>query len=98
MLSVLQVRLFSYFYTKFTVSCIYIYFPTVQTGECKYDPDCPDNEACIERYCQNPCQYPRNPCGTNADCVAILHRPVCQCQIGWVGNPHKQCHKCKSGI
>lgn len=68
---------------------------TVKTGECKYDSECPDTEACLDRLCQNPCTNPFAPCGVHAECQAKAHRPVCQCAAGFVGNPHTECYQCR---
>ena len=63
---------------------------------CRADSECSSNEACIEGQCQNPCQVPYNPCGEQAECEAITHRPVCKCPVGWAGNPHIECFQCES--
>ena len=55
----------------------------------------PRNKACLESYCQDPCREPSDPCGVNTDCETIDHRPVCQCPVGWAGNPHIQCYQSK---
>ena len=39
----------------------------VQVG-CRSDPECRDDQACIERDCQDPCVVPNDPCGQNAIC------------------------------
>ncbi len=44
---------------------------------CRSDYECADDEACIERDCQNPCRF--ETCGTNAFCEASSHRPFCRC-------------------
>ena len=66
----------------------------VKTGECHYDSDCADHEICIEEQCKNPCQYPFDPCGQNAECTASAHRAICHCPPEWAGNPHVECYKC----
>ena len=70
----------------------------VKTGNCKYDSDCAESEACIERLCQNPCLVPFDPCGAHAECQTKIHRPVCQCAAGFVGNPHTECYQCRFAV
>lgn len=53
---------------------------------CSSDADCPDQEACINRQCRNPCN-----CGTNAICQVQNHRATCSCQDGYEGNPYALC-------
>lgn len=67
--------------------------PTTQP-ECKSDTDCPGDKACVNRRCQNPCIL-ANPCGTDAECKPLQHRPVCRCRDGWSGNPQILCYKRK---
>ena len=63
-------------------------------GECKVDPDCPDNRACIEHQCLDPCiEY--DPCGKAALCETTSHRATCRCPTGWAGDPHTECYNCK---
>ena len=66
----------------------------VQRGECQYDRDCPDNRACIENQCLDPCILD-DPCGKNAQCQTTSHRPVCRCPSGWAGDPHTECYQCR---
>ncbi len=67
----------------------------VKKGECQYDINCPDNRACIENRCLDPCHTVNRPCAPNAECNALLHRPICRCPIGWAGNAHQECFKCR---
>ena len=64
----------------------------IQVG-CSSDSECPYTEACINRQCRDPCRYPSNPCGTNAQCETMDHRAVCTCPITWAGNPHIECYQ-----
>ena len=68
----------------------------VQTGDCQYDGECPDQLACIKHLCQNPCEVPFIPCGQEALCTVSTHRPVCQCPPEWAGDPHDECYTCRS--
>lgn len=57
------------------------------------DFECPDNRACIENQCLDPCLID-DPCGRNAQCQTTSHRPVCRCPSGWAGDPHTECFQC----
>lgn len=50
-----------------------------QRGECLSDSECPDNRACIDFTCQNPCTG--YECGPNADCTPRRHIAVCTCPL-----------------
>ena len=66
----------------------------VKQGECFSDPECPDNRACIDLQCLDPClEY--DPCGLNAICDTQNHRAVCKCPSGWAGDPHAECFQCR---
>ena len=63
-------------------------------GECRVDPDCPDNRACISNQCLDPCvEY--DPCGKHALCETSSHFATCRCPTGWAGDPHTECFQCK---
>ena len=66
----------------------------VQRGECQHDIDCPDNRACIENQCLDPCIV-HSPCGKSGLCETTSHRPVCRCPSGWAGDPHTECYQCR---
>ena len=66
----------------------------VKTGECEVDQECPNNRACIEQQCLDPCSV-YDPCGKNAECQTTDHRPVCRCPSGWAGDPHYECFQCR---
>ena len=68
----------------------------VKTGECQFDRECPENRACIDNHCQDPCQVPFGPCGQNAECQVSSHTAVCRCPAGWAGNPQTSCYQCKT--
>ncbi|KAF5276800.1 hypothetical protein FQR65_LT16166 [Abscondita terminalis] len=57
-------------------------------GECLSDSECPNNKACFEYTCQNPC---RGQCGINAECMARNHIAVCTCFKGYNGDALTQC-------
>lgn len=69
-------------------------FSTVKIGECDTDAECPDNKACNQHQCINPCENGL-PCGKNAQCTATGHRAVCKCPTGWGGDPSTECYQCK---
>uniref|UniRef100_A0A6E8W1C0 Dumpy n=1 Tax=Anopheles coluzzii TaxID=1518534 RepID=A0A6E8W1C0_ANOCL len=68
------------------------YKPPVVSPECVVDADCSSSMACVNERCQDPCAG-SNPCGGNAECRAVYHRPHCTCPIGWGGDPKTQCYK-----
>ena len=68
-------------------------FATVKRGECQNDEECPDNRACIENQCLDPCNS--DPCGRNAICETKAHIPICKCPPNTAGNPHEECYSCK---
>lgn len=70
----------------------------VTAGECKSDSECSDSLTCIDQYCQDPCLYPSDPCGRDAQCHSQQHIAICQCPVGWAGDPHKECFKCRKWI
>jgi hypothetical protein len=53
------------------------------------DPECPNNLACIQERCQDPC--PLFSCGVNAECRAKDHRATCTCLAGFEGDPYTIC-------
>lgn len=72
-------------------SCINGYFGNPYEGcrpECLINSDCPQNRACINNKCQDPCP---GLCGLNAECQIVNHVPNCICVIGYVGNPYNNC-------
>ena len=62
----------------------------IKRGECDHDDECPDNTACIEHQCLDPCRI-SEPCGQGALCETTSHRAVCRCPPTWGGNPHEEC-------
>ncbi|KAK7075251.1 hypothetical protein SK128_022665 [Halocaridina rubra] len=60
--------------------------------ECRQDPDCPSDEACINDICIDPCLVD-NQCGLKALCRTQQHRPICYCPEAWAGNPQIECFK-----
>lgn len=56
--------------------------------ECTINTECPGNLACIREKCRDPCQ---GSCGSNSNCRVVQHSPVCQCNIGFTGDPFVGC-------
>lgn len=72
-------------------TCISGYFGNPYEGcrpECLINSDCPQNRACINNKCQDPCP---GLCGLNARCQIVSHVPNCICVTGYVGNPYENC-------
>jgi hypothetical protein len=69
-------------------------FYLVKRGECNHDSECPDNKACNQYQCVNPC-LDGSPCGKSAECEAKGHRAVCRCPSGWGGHPSTECYTCR---
>ena len=58
---------------------------------CRSDPECPNNRACQNRNCENPC-VTNNPCApANVDCIVSSHIAQCACHIGFTGDPYREC-------
>lgn len=56
--------------------------------ECVLNSDCPENKACINNKCEDPCP---GVCGSNAQCQTVNHIPKCSCVFGYIGNPYENC-------
>lgn len=72
--------------------CIPDYFGNPYEGcrpECTHSSDCPQNKACVNNKCMNPCV---GICGQNAECDVINHVPSCTCTPGYIGDPFRVCH------
>lgn len=73
--------------------------PPTPDLECNSDDDCPNEKACINLHCMNPCSL-RGACGENALCRPALHRPRCSCPQCYVGSPGVACRsdpRCDTG-
>ena len=60
------------------------------TVECQINDDCPDDKACIQNQCLNPCLID-NICAPTAICSTIRHNAACSCPSGFVGDPLVLC-------
>lgn len=58
--------------------------------ECQTDSECPLSKACINHYCENPCEKTVT-CGINEVCSVFNHRPDCSCAPGFTHDPEKGC-------
>lgn len=72
-------------------SCLpeYIGSPPGCRPECVVSSECPQNKACINQKCADPCP---GTCGLNAKCTVINHSPICSCQAGNTGDPFTRCY------
>lgn len=58
--------------------------------ECNNDIECPNEKACLQNICADPCSL-RDACGRNALCKTALHRPRCACPSCYIGNANVEC-------
>ena len=61
--------------------------------ECTINSECPDNLACIQQKCKDPCP---GVCGQNAYCKVRNHNPSCVCDPGYYGDPFSRCRRTTS--
>lgn len=73
-------------------SCVanYIGNPPYCRPECTLNSECPQNKACIQEKCQDPCV---GSCGANAKCDVIAHSSYCSCLSGYEGDAFTGCTK-----
>ncbi|KAJ8890112.1 hypothetical protein PR048_009619 [Dryococelus australis] len=57
---------------------------------CRSNNDCPNDRACINEQCINPCVYENN-CAPRAECRVQNHLSLCRCPPGFIGNPYIGC-------
>lgn len=71
-------------------SCIRGYkgSPPTCRPECIVSTDCPQNEACSNQKCTNPCL---GSCGVGASCSVVNHNPICVCPPSQTGDPFIRC-------
>lgn len=72
-------------------SCLpqYIGSPPGCRPECTVSSECPQNQACINQKCADPCP---GTCGISAQCAVINHSPICSCSPGFTGDPFTRCY------
>ncbi|XP_046391541.1 neurogenic locus notch homolog protein 1-like [Ischnura elegans] len=72
-------------------SCLpeYIGSPPGCRPECVVSSECPQNRACVNRKCVDPCP---GACGQFTRCKVINHSPICSCRKGHTGDPFSRCY------
>ena len=73
----------------------FIGIPPSCRPECMISADCPQNRACINNKCHDPCP---NTCGIASLCQVINHNPVCSCPPNNTGDPFIRCFEIPSMI
>lgn len=70
-------------------------FSRCEAVECQMDVDCPQDRACLNQRCINPCADTTNPpCAPNAICYVRNHATGCRCPDYLpVGNPLAYCER-----
>lgn len=68
----------------------YIGTPPMCRPECVISSECPQNKACMNQRCTDPCP---GTCGANARCQVVNHNPICSCSRGFSGDPFISCQK-----
>lgn len=68
----------------------YVGFPPSCRPECVVSADCPQDKACLNQKCRDPCP---GTCGVNARCQVVNHNAVCSCLPGFTGDPIVNCAK-----
>lgn len=66
----------------------YVGNPPACRPECTISADCPQNKACINQKCADPCP---GTCGINARCQVVSHNPICSCPPSYTGDPFVRC-------
>lgn len=71
-------------------SCLlgYVGYPPNCRPECVVSSECPNDKACVNNKCINPCP---KPCGVNSNCKIINHSPICSCKTSYTGDPFTLC-------
>lgn len=64
--------------------------------ECVVSSECPQNKACLNQKCVNPCTS--DACAKNAICKVVNHNPICSCSHGFTGDPFTRCIPIESKI
>ncbi|XP_052871499.1 neurogenic locus notch homolog protein 1-like, partial [Anopheles cruzii] len=71
-------------------SCVpgYIGSPPTCRPECVVSAECPQNQACTNQKCRDPCL---GTCGVGARCSVVNHNPICSCPERFTGDPFVRC-------
>lgn len=56
--------------------------------ECVTHQECPQNQACLNQKCRDPCP---GTCGIGAKCTVVNHNPICSCPARYTGDPFVRC-------
>ena len=56
--------------------------------ECTVNSECPNDKACVNKKCKDPCP---GICGVHATCSVTKHIPQCACDPGYFGNAFIAC-------
>lgn len=62
-------------------------------AECVISSECPQNKACVNQKCTDPCV---GVCGENAICKVVNHNAICSCSSGFTGEPFNHCKPIES--
>lgn len=62
--------------------------PPACQAECMINAECPQNKACINLKCVDPCP---GTCGVGARCEVLNHNPICSCGPNQQGDPFVIC-------
>lgn len=71
----------------------YIGSPPGCRPECTVSIECPQDKACINQKCIDPCP---GTCGLKSKCQVLNHSPICSCQSGYTGDPFTRCYQIPS--
>lgn len=74
----------------------YIGMPPNCRAECQVSSDCPQDKACDNLKCINPCKG--NTCAQNAICKVVNHNAICSCSRNFTGDPFVRCIPIESKI
>lgn len=67
--------------------------PPLCRPECVVSSDCPQNQACLNQKCRDPCI---GICGLGALCHVVNHSPICSCPPSKTGDPFVRCRVLES--
>lgn len=67
----------------------YIGTPPYCRPECLTSAECPNQMACIQQKCRDPCP---GVCGQAATCQVVSHVPSCLCIADYIGDPFTRCY------
>lgn len=80
-----------YFFKSLSTLDLHIIYSMIILAGCNSDFECPLTQACIQRECQNPCNY--EECGVNALCEPRNHQARCICPPSYLGDPYRSCRR-----